>query len=762
EYALEIPGLAAMRGELAIRLRPGLRAIEGPLPGDQEKLLARLRVGEPFRLRTVACADGLQRWHLEDVGTSAVKLGACTPETPINLSFSRALDDAGVATLVAALPSGWIAKAFPPNSYGSYYVDPKKVGLAREAHVMLTPIAGTAAFSLHLPNDVTSRDGDRLDATPPVELSIAHFKPTVSVTPDVLRVRVGDTIQPTATGRNYARELALERVSIGARAQHDRAIARARGKPDEPAPLSLPPTPASVRDSGGLALVGARDVPHFAYAIAYAPFDVVVRDATAGKALVWASRWGEARGLADAQVELLAVDESGQETIAARSRTDVGGLAWLDVPKEVKGDGLELGWLVRVTQGGQRTVSPLRQGRLDQTGSPHNWHYPNKDLLAFGVTDRVLYRPGETVRYRVWWRRQDDNHLVATPAPARLQLHFMDKNKALKDWPVVADALGGMAGEVALPRLLDDGTYCVTPAGEVQNVVGACFEVARFEAQPVWSQLKADREVVMAGDTLVLDAEAGFFSGGPAPGALLAFSGILQPRSPGEVFSAFARYTFAPLEHRESQRALGDATPPDRTDANGQARLRYTVPDYRDTDSNDPIDFGVLEVSVGASAAGRATASSAPVTVNYARYPRYVGLAILDWWLAMDADPKLDAVVISAKGEALADVPVQVRIEKSNSPWSREEPDEDGNKTVPEVVGRCTLVSGKPAPCGFRAPAEGWYRFIVGSEGAAPTEMVRWVGSTVPVEDGKKPLATLELLRAADGDVPARVRVRQP
>src|SRR5690606_5190066 len=103
-------------------------------------------------------------------------------------------------------------------------------------------------------------------------------------------------------------------------------------------------------------------------------------------------------------------------------------------------------------------------------------------------------------------------------------------NDTLGDWTVTTDAFGGAAGEVALPASIPDGHWCVRPGGgRGAEAGGACFLVARFQAQSMWAGLRADRALARGGETVVLDVEGGFYSGGSAANARLRLGGFASP-----------------------------------------------------------------------------------------------------------------------------------------------------------------------------------------------------------------------------------------
>jgi hypothetical protein len=201
---------------------------------------------------------------------------------------------------------------------------------------------------------------------------------------------------------------------------------------------------------------------------------------------------------------------------------------------------------------------------------------------------------------------------------------------------------------------------------------------------------------VRPGDTLGLDVETGFFSGGAAPGATIRLQTMARALPFVEAYPDFAAYAFD--ESDESAYANNfheDQFATASTDAEGRARVDLRVPTVTWRADDEPIDFGSVDVSASVSVAGRATASSGAVSTRYAAFAHYVGLKAPPAWRLVEADPELEAVVVTRDGAARPGVPVRVRIEALDPDY--EDGDEDDADAPRTVLARCTLVAGTPA-----------------------------------------------------------------
>jgi uncharacterized protein YfaS (alpha-2-macroglobulin family) len=772
EYELHVLDLPATSGLLRFHVHPGLQSAEGPLTGIEDKEFIRALVNEPHGLRNASCKFEYNKPRIAYVAGTALAID-CDPGRPIGLFFSRTPSAAMIAAFKVSLPAGVsLIDAKDTRDYWGQSARPKDGPLqSPDAPIYLkTSVAGTQ-LDVKLPASLLAEGNTQAAEQGSLLLHINDYPKGYRIKPAVLVAATGSTALPLLETRNVATGPQLLRMTIGDRAQLLSSQLQTSAALNEVHPADLPKAPDAIREHGGLVLGGAKFEPGYGYAMAYAPFNVLV-SAGDQQMLVWASTWGESRNLANAKVELLSVDTTGDLKVLATAVTGGDGVALLDVARDDTSDftGPEVRRVVRVTQGDLRTVVPVLGWNFQVNSLQHydahhqdSGRFTNDTTRSFGVTDRPLYRPGESVNYRVWLRQRNGNRLVrADKDKVTLTLRSGHGWKTLQSWTATLDELGSASGQLHLPALLPDDTYCVgADIGErdYYGSQGACFEVTRFDAQALWASLDVDHKAVMAGGDLALQLESGYFSGDAAAHVAIQFSGVLTLQRLDSAYPEFAAYTFiAPFSDADSGRdtdPLQGVTTPAFTDAKGKAHFVLHLPAVMkpEGDAGKPLVFGQLEFTAAISIPGKASANSPAASVNYSQYARYVGLKSAQWWLPLDDDPQLEAVVITHDGHAVPGQAVQVSIAA----------DDDEQAEHSHFIGNCQLVSGQPSPCAFRAPRAGRYRFSAGVEGAAPTVLTRYIGTDAPV-DAAKPdqRATLTLLHASDGKSPARVKLHQP
>ncbi|MEO6172441.1 MAG: MG2 domain-containing protein, partial [Arenimonas sp.] len=486
------------------------------------------------------------------------------------------------------------------------------------------------------------------------------------------------------------------------------------------------------------------------------------------EAFVWATQWQSGEVIANADVEMLFLGADRTLKVIGRGKTDSSGVAKFNFDSTHIADRDSI-TLVRVKGGGKVVVAPTfaRYGAQMPFDSHRNQSYryrsdsDESSQRIFGVTELPLYRPGEAVNYRIWMRQRNANHLQSVWADKKVEIGFIDSNedKILQTWEAQLDANASFAGSLPLSRLLPDGLYCIgSNSLETREGNGACFQVARFETQPLWATLKADRVSLLAGQSLKFNLESGYFSGGPAAKIDLKYSGVNTVRRFDEAYPQFNQYEFANPFDTSDMDELDAGSPfngkvlPKKTDAKGKAEFEISFRDpLKLQDEKVDIPFALMEFSVEVKIPGKASAGSNSLAVNYSKYPKFIGLKTKEWWLRQDKDPGLEAVVVSYEGKEITGETVNVTVFKLL-------------KDQKEVqVGTCTLISGQKSSCDFRASEPGRYAFKAAAKDSAETQLVRYIGKpSLSSDEEEKPDASLRLLKASDGATPARVLLIQP
>lgn len=776
EFRLLLPPVPGNDRVFSVHVAPGLQSLAGPLASRYGYELIRAEIQPAFRIRELRCQRGGRE---QVVAATAGEIAAtCAPDASIALAFSALPDADSRQRIDALLARAWRRRGMPSPSqqalgWSTDWQQRGGVHRQRGQLLQLPPMAANAALTLNFDDSLRATSGASLlptrlrlrseDALP--QLRATHRQTLLRAT-----ARPSDGPQAINTGTTRLQLEALGRdwqqmqVSV--------EVARAGGKPT---PLQARLAERTLADGGWVAWrpAAAADSEAARVELAAPAFDL---HAWAGRreVLVWANAWEGDAAVAGAEVELLRRDPdvSGVQVVS-RGRTAADGSLRLALP-----DALQLTlpsgfparhdwrgpqWLLRARDAGRGrpslAVLPL--------GRSSSWFALGQapDRRVWGVSDRPLYRAGETVRYRLWQREQRGGDWVA-PAPpgaVTLSLGRADGEHSLLDWSAGFDAEGSLSGELLLPAHLLDGTHCIGIRGDYE-VDGSCFYVGNFRAQDLWAEVRSEARVLRDGDIQQIDLAAGYFSGGPAAGIAVADLQISLVALPlTEAYPDFADYHFVDVyaEDVEEPRLAAPADePPLRLDAQGQLRVQRVLQpggeNAREWERRPA--FAALVVEAQVRPEGRDGSVASTETTRYARHARYVGLRTEPAWFDAQQPVSLQAVVLDANGVAQ---PAEVEVTVDFFPGFGSDDD-----VAPIPLARCRLQAdaATTTPCEFARSRSGRYRLTARSGDAAPARIERylWVGDE---ERGGDTTVEPQLALETDSpqrDRPLRLRLDQP
>lgn len=713
--------------ELALSVRPGLRAAQGELTGTQDEVLLRARVNEPFRLRRTGCAVGHEAYGAPVTDAPTPVRLSCPAGQMLILEFSRDLSAGSLTWLREHLPPGLRFEREDAHSYFRFRAEDGDVSRRPGSFIRLTSDLANRLLELKLPDSLTSDTGKPIVRDVLVEFATTDFLPDLSIEPGYMVVPL-DSETPRIISMVNQRRPAVSQAEL-ADANLKRTKSHLRNGRKNTQVWRTPPDPRrELRKRGGLiqGAVTPLNQAWSSYVIAFAAFNVTV-SRSGDHFLVWATDWKNAEPVRGATVELLTQTATDTVSVLASAITGEDGVALIDTTA-VAGELERNTPIIRVQHEDLLTVMPLVQ-QLANGG-----RYEYRDVaaeegqaVAWGVTERSLYHPGETVQYRLWLRKRQQNHLRPIADTGKLKLRLVSQwtRKQMLEVNAELDRFGSMSGEFRLPKRMPDENYCITAdAVDSYLVQGACFRVSGYHVNNLWVELHVDRDLVRAGESIELVTRAGYFSGGAAAGAKSQINNLLLPLRIEDAYPEFSEFTF--IDPYEQTAGSGgemfelDQGKPVFTDTQGQARRRITLEDESGNaeprpDGPQPIPFGQLDFSVAVSTSP-SNWVTAPASLRFSRHARFVGLKVSPWFLDGSADPEAQAVLISDQGKQIDDVAIEVRILK----LAADESEQD------KEVASCQLRSGLPGHCRFRPQHSGRYRFVATAENAAPASLERY------------------------------------
>ncbi|MGQ0621859.1 MAG: alpha-2-macroglobulin family protein [Panacagrimonas sp.] len=314
------------------------------------------------------------------------------------------------------------------------------------------------------------------------------------------------------------------------------------------------------------------------------------------------------------------------------------------------------------------TLSSWNQGigPSDFQFSSGTWEAPQ---IAHTVLDRALFRAGETVSMKHFWRQHTATGLAVPAArPDKLVIEHSGSGQIV-ELPVAFDAQGIAESTWTLPKEARLGDYALrlTDGKDIQAGSGQ-FRVEQYRIPLMRAVVQAPEQPAVAATELPLDLFVGYYSGGGASGLPVKLRTQVQPRAVS--FPQYERFQFGGAAVKEGLVEGGEggyfpdenpapAQPsPARTlplslDANGAAHV--VVPEIPASEQAQSL-FAELEYpdANGELTSARTLASIWPSALA-------TGIAT-DGWVGSSDGLRFQVVVLNLKGQPVRRQPVRVKL----------------------------------------------------------------------------------------------------
>ena len=152
---------------------------------------------------------------------------------------------------------------------------------------------------------------------------------------------------------------------------------------------------------------------------------------------------------------------------------------------------------------------------------------------AYIVTDRPVYRPGQSVRYKAWLRAADyaKPHASASSAGKTYQVQIRDpQGEVLQSQMLTADEFGGLSGEFTLGDEAALGVYIVSIS---QNLIddSSTFRVEEYKKPEYEVTIDAPTEPVLLGEPITATIQARYYFGEPVTQASVLYKVTRSPHT---------------------------------------------------------------------------------------------------------------------------------------------------------------------------------------------------------------------------------------
>ncbi|MFN3650180.1 MAG: alpha-2-macroglobulin family protein [Armatimonadota bacterium] len=163
------------------------------------------------------------------------------------------------------------------------------------------------------------------------------------------------------------------------------------------------------------------------------------------------------------------------------------------------------------------------------------WDHDNPEIYrTYSITDRAVYRPGQTVHYRqVAMRRVNGEWRPA--AGQQLQVVVQDNTGSrMHELSETMNQFGSVSGSFTIPASARLGEYVIGAtipniSEQVQNYGGNRFRVEEYKKPEVEVTVKPTSDRVRLGETAAARIHAEYYFGGPVPNAKVTYRVYRNP-----------------------------------------------------------------------------------------------------------------------------------------------------------------------------------------------------------------------------------------
>ncbi|MEJ2286156.1 MAG: MG2 domain-containing protein, partial [Desulfobacterales bacterium] len=195
----------------------------------------------------------------------------------------------------------------------------------------------------------------------------------------------------------------------------------------------------------------------------------------------------------------------------------------------------QMSWVATVTGG---------EDRLAFLGFTNVW-YANYDEAEYNqtktlvMTDRPVYRPAQTVRFKAWVRHaRYDREDTSSFADRHFTVFIHNpKNEQIYSRTLKADAYGGMEGQFELAADAALGVYRISHSGGAVYG-GQTFRVEEYKKPEFEVTVEAPAEPVKLGDKITAKIKAAYYFGSPVTEATVSYK-VLRNEHDGRWYPSF-------------------------------------------------------------------------------------------------------------------------------------------------------------------------------------------------------------------------------
>jgi uncharacterized protein YfaS (alpha-2-macroglobulin family) len=160
-------------------------------------------------------------------------------------------------------------------------------------------------------------------------------------------------------------------------------------------------------------------------------------------------------------------------------------------------------------------------------GQAADYDYQYNQTKVFTITDRPVYRPAQTMHFKIWVGQTRYDQLGKSPfADRAFTVRITDpKGEKVQEKSYTADAFGGFDGELSLTKDATLGVYGIgiVNNNNIQQVGGETFRVEEYKKPEFEVKIDAPAEAVMLGEKISATVKCNYYFGAPVTEAKVKY-----------------------------------------------------------------------------------------------------------------------------------------------------------------------------------------------------------------------------------------------
>ncbi len=366
------------------------------------------------------------------------------------------------------------------------------------------------------------------------------------------------------------------------------------------------------------------------------------------EALVWAT------DLASGQVVPgLSVSLQSESDILAEGRTDQDGIFKAEFPPQEM-------WNPFFVFAGEGQDFAAALNRWNQGISPWEFdlssRFYSQTYSGYFYTDRSIYRPGQTVRFKGILRTDDDARYGLPEGIGSLSVTVMDdQGKEIYSEDLPVSDMGTLHGEFTLDEEAVLGYYFINAEMKAQRF-GASFQVAEYRRPEYQVVVETDHDAYVQGDEIAVSATATYYFGGPVANAQVNWS--VLSRDYFFPWQGKGTYDFVDYEWEDRDQYysyFGELIAQGTGETDAEGRFTFKVP--TDISLKKLSQVFTIEASV-TDINDQQVSSRTEAVVHKGLF--YIGLKPRSWVGTVGEEQQVDVITVDWGSEPVPNVPLEV------------------------------------------------------------------------------------------------------